>query len=189
MPRTKSIHSLLSKLHRAFPQPSHDQQQHSGLIEQHYHSGSTAYNPHLSSHLSSTAQTEQPTRSTGIITTVDGKQYKVTVSFDAQSISSCSIVPIPSFDEMVKSYRSKPQCLTLNDIDRLFAVHIISDNGGMPMEEECPICLADFVPGDSVYVLPCSHFYHKLCIVPWVLHRNGNCPLCKAHFRPESQHQ
>jgi hypothetical protein len=184
MLKTKSMQSFINKLQRTFSQSSHDQQQ-----QQQYHSGSTEYNHNLSSPLSSSSQAEQLTRSTGIMTTIDGKQYKVTISFNAQSISSCSIVPVPSFDEMVKSYRSKPQCLTLNDIDRLFAVHIILDNNEVPMDEECPICLSNFVPGNVVYVLPCSHFYHKPCIVPWVLHRNGNCPLCKTHFRPEFQQQ
>jgi len=32
-------------------------------------------------------------------------------------------------------------------------------------------------PGDSAWVLPCGHAYHKRCATEWLLHHKGKCPL------------
>ncbi|KAL3214641.1 hypothetical protein MRX96_034805 [Rhipicephalus microplus] len=40
-----------------------------------------------------------------------------------------------------------------------------------PVEEigkKCPICLKKFGKGEVVTELPCSHFFHDDCIVPWL---------------------
>jgi len=44
---------------------------------------------------------------------------------------------------------------------------------------ECPICLMDVQPGETVRYLPaCGHRFHKSCIDLWLL-RRADCPLCK----------
>jgi hypothetical protein len=45
---------------------------------------------------------------------------------------------------------------------------------------QCMICLADFVNGDRLRRLPCTHVYHQPCIDEW-LHRCTDCPLCKMN--------
>lgn len=46
---------------------------------------------------------------------------------------------------------------------------------------ECPICINDLKPGDSIRRLPgCRHAFHRSCIDLWLL-RNGDCPLCKSN--------
>jgi hypothetical protein len=46
---------------------------------------------------------------------------------------------------------------------------------------ECSICIDDFEPGERLVVLPrCQHAFHKDCIRPWLLERQGRCPLCKT---------
>lgn len=187
MLKTKPIQNLLNKFHKAFPQPSLDQNQnlhHHNNRRQQGRSVPAAASNHIPAPLLSPGQSNHPTNTTTIITTLEGKQYKVTISFQGHTMLSYSIVPVPTFEEMVNSYRSKPQCLTLNEIDQLFLEHRYTgqNNNGYP-HEECSICLMGFTPGESTYQLPCSHIYHKNCIVSWVLHRNGNCPLCKKHFR------
>jgi len=42
----------------------------------------------------------------------------------------------------------------------------------------CPICLANFVVGDMVRELPCSHLYHQDCVDRW-LQIQKRCPMCK----------
>ncbi|KAL1130767.1 hypothetical protein AAG570_012008 [Ranatra chinensis] len=42
---------------------------------------------------------------------------------------------------------------------------------------ECPICMAEFLTGDSVRYLPCMHVYHVSCIDDW-LQRSLTCPSC-----------
>eukprot|EP01064_Diplonema_japonicum_P037600 TRINITY_DN8854_c0_g2_i1.p1 TRINITY_DN8854_c0_g2~~TRINITY_DN8854_c0_g2_i1.p1 ORF type:complete len:489 (+),score=82.81 TRINITY_DN8854_c0_g2_i1:103-1569(+) len=44
--------------------------------------------------------------------------------------------------------------------------------------EVCTVCQGPYEPGTDVRVLPCKHYYHKLCIDPWVTY-NRSCPLCR----------
>jgi len=43
----------------------------------------------------------------------------------------------------------------------------------------CCICLDQFVVGDGLRVLPCSHTYHARCIDPWLLKHCRMCPQCR----------
>jgi hypothetical protein len=42
---------------------------------------------------------------------------------------------------------------------------------------KCSICTEDFVQGEDVRVLPCSHKFHPSCVDPWLLNVSGTCPL------------
>lgn len=46
--------------------------------------------------------------------------------------------------------------------------------------KSCPVCLDEYVVGDTVQILPCKHFFHKTCIIPWLTERQSTCPLCKS---------
>ncbi|KAH1064361.1 hypothetical protein J1N35_029348 [Gossypium stocksii] len=43
-------------------------------------------------------------------------------------------------------------------------------------EDECAICLEEFVKGKEVASMPCGHGYHEGCIVKW-LETSHLCPL------------
>ena len=43
---------------------------------------------------------------------------------------------------------------------------------------ECMICRMDLVVGQSVAVLPCTHWFQRPCIVSW-LQSNDTCPCCR----------
>jgi hypothetical protein len=47
---------------------------------------------------------------------------------------------------------------------------------------ECAICLAEFVDGDAVRVMPaCGHGFHARCIERWLaVGRRSSCPTCRA---------
>ncbi|KAJ0105042.1 hypothetical protein Patl1_17844 [Pistacia atlantica] len=45
-------------------------------------------------------------------------------------------------------------------------------------DEKCSVCLEEFELGVEVFRLPCFHFYHGDCIVPW-LEKSHMCPLCR----------
>jgi len=53
-------------------------------------------------------------------------------------------------------------------------------------EATCAICLMEFLEGDELRTLPCSHSYHLECIDRWLTHNIEDrielpsCPLCKA---------
>jgi E3 ubiquitin-protein ligase ATL10/75/76/77/78 len=44
---------------------------------------------------------------------------------------------------------------------------------------DCPICLAEFIEGEKVRVLPdCCHSFHADCIDAWLV-SNASCPSCR----------
>uniref|UniRef100_A0A7S2H0V5 RING-type domain-containing protein n=2 Tax=Haptolina brevifila TaxID=156173 RepID=A0A7S2H0V5_9EUKA len=45
-------------------------------------------------------------------------------------------------------------------------------------EQRCCICCCEFVSGDKLMELACSHFYHPECISTWLAAKK-TCPMCK----------
>ncbi|PGH27358.1 hypothetical protein AJ80_00836 [Polytolypa hystricis UAMH7299] len=48
----------------------------------------------------------------------------------------------------------------------------------------CPICTDEFVKGQDVRLLPCTHNFHPECIDPWLVNVSGTCPLCRIDLHP-----
>ncbi|TMW89564.1 hypothetical protein EJD97_016983 [Solanum chilense] len=55
-------------------------------------------------------------------------------------------------------------------------VALPSSNGGG--NDQCVICKEEMNLGRDVCKLPCDHFYHWKCILPW-LKKNNTCPCCR----------
>ena len=45
-------------------------------------------------------------------------------------------------------------------------------------QPSCPICSEDFEVGGVQLCMPCSHFYHEACVLPW-LDAKRTCPICR----------
>jgi len=46
----------------------------------------------------------------------------------------------------------------------------------------CSICIDEFEVGERLTLLPkCQHAFHRDCIRPWLMERQGCCPLCKKN--------
>jgi len=48
-----------------------------------------------------------------------------------------------------------------------------------PEKRSCPICLNDFIIGNTITILPCIHLFHSRCIKRW-LRANDCCPICRT---------
>jgi len=45
-------------------------------------------------------------------------------------------------------------------------------------QPSCPVCSEDYVVGEVVTKLPCSHIFHRPCVLPW-LETRRTCPICR----------
>lgn len=45
--------------------------------------------------------------------------------------------------------------------------------------DKCTICLSEFEEKDHVRLLKCNHFFHQVCIDPYLKNYNNKCPMCR----------
>ncbi|KAM0940960.1 putative transcription factor C2H2 family [Dioscorea sansibarensis] len=55
---------------------------------------------------------------------------------------------------------------------------VIPEGFGAGDEVLCTVCMDEFVAGRNATQMPCGHFYHRDCILPWLALRN-TCPVCR----------
>jgi hypothetical protein len=48
-------------------------------------------------------------------------------------------------------------------------------------QPSCPICSEDFAVGCRECKLPCSHIFHRDCVIPW-LELKKTCPICRSEL-------
>jgi hypothetical protein len=46
----------------------------------------------------------------------------------------------------------------------------------------CSICRADFIDGEIIRKLNCSHLFHSSCILKWLRTKSNKCPMCREEL-------
>ena len=52
--------------------------------------------------------------------------------------------------------------------DTVFELHV---------DEQCGVCMENYVVGETRKILPCEHVFHANCIETWLRHNSTKCPL------------
>jgi E3 ubiquitin-protein ligase RNF115/126 len=69
-------------------------------------------------------------------------------------------------------------------IDALPIINVKTDQ--VDAKLQCSVCWEDFMLGENVRQLPCTHIYHEPCIRPW-LELHGTCPICRQNLMNDEQ--
>ena len=57
------------------------------------------------------------------------------------------------------------------------------------LDSPCSICLDEYIAGEKLRCLPCSHAFHSRCIAKWLIERSSTCPLCKIDLYEEEEEE
>lgn len=92
---------------------------------------------------------------------------------------------IPSLDEFFdgmieNNIRPGPPPASPSAIEALPMVKVTETQ--LSSDPNCPICKDEFEVDVEVRELPCKHFYHSDCILPW-LHMHNTCPVCRHELQ------
>jgi E3 ubiquitin-protein ligase RNF115/126 len=56
----------------------------------------------------------------------------------------------------------------------------------MGNENTCAVCKDEFECGQDCLSMPCQHYFHKECIIPWLKERNS-CPVCRFELPTDDE--
>lgn len=124
-----------------------------------------------------------PDNSMPTILNKDGDNYK-----DSKNSYVLPLINIGGYKSNIESNMDRPCTVDLNDLPPTTAVttSCTSTTANTTTCTACSICIEDFIIGETLTLLPrCKHAFHKSCIRPWLMERQGCCPLCKTTVLPD----
>ena len=65
------------------------------------------------------------------------------------------------------SIKKLEKCIVTNEQLKNFGV-----------ENSCAVCKDEFEIGQELLLMPCKHYFHNDCLLPWLNERNS-CPVCR----------
>ncbi|WMV12456.1 hypothetical protein MTR67_005841 [Solanum verrucosum] len=92
----------------------------------------------------------------------------------------------PSLQELIDNDRPGPPPTPSSAIDALPRIYLTPNL--LENDSVCPVCKDEFEVGIEVIELPCKHFYHIECIVPW-LRLHNTCPVCRYQLQGFSNNE
>ena len=94
-------------------------------------------------------------------------------------------INLPGMDDIITQFISQlgdlgdngPPPAAKDHIDSLITLDISEKE--MEDNLDCAVCKEEFNMSEKAVKLPCSHTFHKDCIVPW-LNLHNSCPTCRT---------
>ncbi|XP_075073599.1 putative E3 ubiquitin-protein ligase RHC1A [Nicotiana tabacum] len=93
---------------------------------------------------------------------------------------------LPFIQELTQNDRPGPPPAPSSAIDAL--PRIVLNANHLENDSVCPVCKDEVEVGIEVKELPCKHFYHSECIVPW-LRMHNTCPVCRYQLEGFSNNE
>ena len=56
------------------------------------------------------------------------------------------------------------------------------------LDKQCAICCLNYLEGNKVFFLPCSHHFHVECVLPWFT-KSHKCPNCRYDLNEGDENQ
>jgi hypothetical protein len=81
----------------------------------------------------------------------------------------------------VRIIYSEPKALLLACVQAGAVAPCQSSMALPPAAECCSICMEDLAARVGAVRLPCSHCFHRGCILPW-FYKVATCPICRRHM-------
>lgn len=107
-------------------------------------------------------------------------------SEDQQVIRSSMVIPIEE-DEPTTEQQQQPSCsapavATTTTTTTATTSAMDTNDDDMPEVDECCICLYALAPFQALFVAPCSHSFHFMCIRSLLNSYPGfQCPICRSY--------
>lgn len=104
----------------------------------------------------------------------------------SQSAAAASSVNLSY--EALSELENVSSVLPQQQIEQLPVITVTCSGGvaAVGMDELCSICQCEYVEGDKLLQLPCSHHFHKSCASEWLSAYSKLCPMCKGEAHPPS---
>ena len=115
-----------------------------------------------------------------------GILYRRFYTSEVNDICFDGFTPLPMDDvsQSLNTFRYySPSPLSKEEINMLPTVRLTKEH--LKEDLQCSICIKNFREDCQVKQVPCNHYFHAECIIPW-LRKQATCPNCRKTIKVKS---